>query len=888
MKRPSLRRDQAPKTTLPAEPLRVQIAPAARQIVRNLLLTDTGTVWAGYRMGPARWDFTSMDAKNNLLEQVADGWASLLGRDMQERVTNRPHPVADWAAALDRRTPSPTNEAAWHEHLVRMQRRVRQAGMDDKIVYRYFTVGQIDPDTDLLDEVLGHLLHGRPASDEVRKVLAEEKRVADAVTATLGWRGKRMGEVDAGWLRARSLAPGVPAPALSRPEGWSAADIDALSNDVRWHEDPLDRSVQVTAFRDGHRLRRHAMVLTVTQMDDQEYPENGLDPWQAYAERATDPDGLPFAVEWNLVGRLTPGEELRRRAELDLNKADAVAESYLVHQERPPAYTEQGIVVAEEAKNQISTGAARVSGRFVGTVNALVVGEDLVDENGRVVKPAEEVAEERADALRRLYRGNELRMQFTVPTGQSLKLREFVPGEPVDTKGYQRQIRLGYLAAGLPNVSATVGDGRGPYLGYTRGAARRPVFHDPHYATEGSKRLGRRQNMWVVAGTLGSGKSVLLCSIAYPATLRDERVVVNDPSGPMMSLCAMPELAPYSTAVNLLHGAPGTLSPPSLVREPRPEEFVTDDGVNQRAYEQALAEARGERRAITVDTARRCLEADLYDSKTTWEVLRAAADVVAETTGWHEHVTLWDLVASLGRLNVDHATKVARALVTASQMPLLSLLFPPHGSTGEFIAPATRETGLTVISTPGIRVAPDASPREEWSPSELAAEPILRLTAAYTQRLLFNKAMSRRAIAIFDEAESLTDAGAGRYMLTRLGRDHSKWNIAVYLGLKNVTDEMLGTELRNFLAGAFVGKVAAKAPAQDMLRVLNVEDPRYASVLMNLSNTRAGEFVHLDIDGQVGGIRVDVDYHPELKRYVLTDPTPEGSDAWELTEGANA
>jgi hypothetical protein len=881
-----LRRNR-PATTLPEAPLHAALAPSTRQMVRNMILTADGTVWAGYRLGPARWDYTSLDAKAALLEAVADGWAHLLGRDLQERVTNRPHPVADWARRLDERTPHPADERLWREHLLRMQRRVGQAGMDDKIVYRYFTVGQIDPDIDLLGQTLAYYLHGTQPAAEVRKVLAEEKQVADAVGGP-GWRAKRMTERDAGWLRTRSLAPGLPAPLPTRPEGWDEGDIDVMSNDVRWHEDPLARSVQVAAWRDGRKITRHAMVLTVSRMDDLGYPENGLDPWQAYAERATDPDGRPFAVEWNLVGRLMTGQELKSRSELDLNKADSIKDSYIAHGERPPGYTEQGIAVAEEAKNQIATGAARVSGRFVGSVNALVIGEDLVDENGRVVKPADEVAEERAAALRRLYGGNELRMELTVPTAQSIKLREFIPGEPVDRKGYQRQIRLDYLSAGLPNVSAAVGDDRGPYLGFTRGAARRPFFHDPHYATEGRKHLGRSQNCWLVTGTLGSGKSVLLGAVADVEAGRGIRVVVRDPSGPLMRLCEMPDLAPHATALNLLRGAPGTLSPPSLVREPRREEFLIGTGVDEDAYRQAVAEARGERRALSIDIARRCLEADLYNEPHTREVLRAAADLATEATGWHDRTSLWDLIAGLNRLNDPHALRVANALTSASQMPMLSLLFPPFGHSGEFMAPTLVDRYLTVISTPGIRRAPDGAPREDWSPAELAADPVMRLTAQFTNRLLFDKPMNERAVAIFDEAEDMTDTGAGRHMLNRLGRDHSKWNIAVYLGLKNVTDQMMGTELRNFVAGAFVGRVASREPAEAMLRVLNVDDRRYASRLMNLSSTRPGEFVHLDLDGQVGGIKVDLDYYPLLKEYLLTDPTPEGSDAWDLTEGGSA
>lgn len=847
----------------PAE-MHLSLAPAVRQLVRNLMVTTDGTVWAGYRMGPARWDFLSDDAKAFVLEQSTDAWATLLGRDVQERVTMRPYPVTAWAKALDERTPLPPNEDDWNDHLVRMQERVQQAGMDDRITYRYFTVGTVESDTDVLAEVVAHVLTGAEPSEQVRKVLAEEKRVADAVAAP-AWRGVRMTDREQGWLRARSLAPGLVAPISALQQGWESPEqMRTFESDVRWHEEPFDRGVKVTAWRNGEQIIRHVQVLTLARSGDHDYPDSGLEPWQAFADRALDSAGVPFSVEWNIVGRLTPGEELNRRAELDYAKAKSLAESYRLHEEEPPQYTMRGIAVADEIKDQVSTGVARESGRFIGTINVLVTGDTPVQ------------MEERADALRRLYGGNALRMEFHPPHGQALKLREFVPGEPVDARGYQRQIRLDYLANGLPNVSQDVGDARGPYVGYTRGSNRQPVMHDPHFTTEGRGELGRGQALWIIAGTLGSGKSVLQGLIAYEAAIRRTRTVIRDPSGPLARLCELPEIKPFARAINLLESPRGTLSPPSLVRDPQRREFVDDA-----AWEQARALAAGERRALTIDTARRCLDWDLYANPETTATLRAAADGVHERTGWGPQTTLWDVMEAASALGTGSARDLVAALRSAADMPILNLLFP---FPGDEVEGPTSDTILTIVSTPGIKRAGDESPREDWSPQELAADPVLRLTARFTDRLLFQKAMSERALIILDEAEDVTDTGAGRALLSRLGRDHSKWNIAVYLGLKNVTDQMMGTELRNFVAGAFVGKQAARDPAVEMLRVLNVEDQRYATDLMALGDTAPGEFVHLDAFGRVGAMRVDVDYHEALRGVLLTNPTPEGSTAWNPAE----
>ncbi len=218
-------------------------------------------------------------------------------------------------------------------------------------------------------------------------------------------------------------------------------------------------------------------------------------------------------------------------------------------------------------------------------------------------------------------------------------------------------------------------------------------------------------------------------------------------------------------------------------------------------------------------------------------------------------------------------------------MPRLSLMFAPDGQGGDFVLQRGERPVLTVISTPGIKRAADGVHRSDWNPDELAANPVLHLAQLYTMRELYGKPMGEPAVAVFDEAEDMLDGGTGRAQMARLGRDHSKWNIAVYLCLKNVNDAMLGGGLRNFVAGAFIGRTATEKPALEFAEVLNLRDPAYARTLMRLSQNEPGEFVHLDVDGRVGGIRTDVDYFPRLKDVLLTTPaTSGGQGAWKREE----
>lgn len=839
-----------------------RLGTGTRALVGNLLMRTDGTVLAGYRVGPRRWDYLPNETRASEIASAADVYAALSGRLFHERVTTRPYPVANWAARLDARTPRPlpgVGEETWNRHLARQQARIAASGMDEKVVYRYVGVGMVPPRLDLKAAVAAE-------SPAVADLLASERLVADAVKA---WPAVRMSESEQAWLRVRSLAPGLLPPAVADVgDGWDEQSLPALADHVRWSEEPFGRTVSVRAVVDGVMHERAVQVLSVARMSDLNYPECGLEPWQTYAERAVDGRGVPFGVDFSIVGELRTGEQMKSGAEMDLRKAIWLERDFREHNEPPPAGIEKGIAVAKSTRDAVHEGRAVEAGRFVGTINMVVTGEPLM-RGGRQIASAAEVCEDRAAALQRLFAGNDLRMELAAAQPQSLKLAEVTPGEAMERFGYQRQVRYDYLAAGVPSADTQVGDRSGPYMGTSRAAAARAFMHDPHYATEGRGARGRGNNFWLIPADLGGGKSMLAGTIAYNGARRSARVVISDPSGPLAALTQLPELKEHSLSIDLLKGPRGVLSPPSLIREPMRADFDSPG-----EWAEAIDQAQGERRRLVADIARRCLESDLYASPGTVAVLRDAARKVT----WYEWFTMWDLVAQLRTLNDPHAHAVADALTDASSTPLLSLLFPVRGQAAEPVR--VYDARLTVISTPGVRRAPDGVPREDWNDAELAADVILRLVSLFTDRLIYGKPRDERCIAIFDEAENLTDFGPGRGFLSRLGRDHSKWNIAVYMLVKSIDPQMLSGELRNFLAGAFVGRMSNVSSAEAMLDVLNVRDRRYARTLMGLSRVVPGEFVHLDADGRVGGVRIDLDYLPHLKAALLTNPEPDGAQAW--------
>lgn len=893
-----IRKTPAP-TVAPAAPFALRTS--ARQLVANLTVTATGAVWAGYRMEAARWDYLGEQAQESVLSRNQDIWAGLTGHDLLEKTMTRPHPVDRWAANLDKRTPHPlefhTCEQrrftpqqlldgacgceTWNRHLVRMQRRISQAGLDDKFTVRYFRLGQIDPTINVVDALHELTTRGtRPAAKELLDVLSAERAMLDTMRSA-PWRAHRLTETEQRIVRARSLAPGAPA-------GWVGDgpavydELSAETSSVRWHEEPFDQHLAVTSLRGRTPVRRLVSVLTLLRPAAISYPESGLEPWQIYPERVTDAEGRSFPVELTLAGRVMSGEELQKQATYDLNRAQHTMRQYdAFPNETPHDDVAEGIDAARRVRTEVFRGEERVAGRFRGSVNATLWAEDVLDaKTGEVIRTAEEVLAERTDAFKRLMRGNDLRQHWDVAEGQAGKLTEGIPGEPMVRGAYQRQFPLSFLAAGLPNVSASLGDGAGPYEAYTRGGARRPFQFDTHYTTEGRKAIGRKANLWIVVASLGGGKSIKMMVTAYNAVRRGIRCVYSDPSGlGPARMAAMPEIAPGAVVRNMTNAEPGELSPPSLVRMPTLEEF---DGDTER-YLKRIGHARAQIRSSVEDVVWMLMPQDIWDITGRG----GARTLLRETVGrlqWSTDSDLWQLVDAL-EASGELGTSMARVMREASESEKLSALFAPRGQGGDFVRLHTgslvRPT-LTVITTPGLISAASGVPRGEWNADEMASPVLRHLAAQLTSRELFDKAMSERACGFFDEAHHYKDSGSGRAMLQNLGRDHSKWNIHGEIASQDLDGALVG-DLRNYLAGAFVGQMKNIDHAQQLLPILHIEDKRYASQLLELSVDVPGEFVVLDADGRVGAIRVDTGYFPELEAAIFTNPNPEGSDAWDTT-----
>ena len=111
------------------------------------------------------------------------------------------------------------------------------------------------------------------------------------------------------------------------------------------------------------------------------------------------------------------------------------------------------------------------------------------------------------------------------------------PADGGATPDYVQQMTVEQFGAMVPSASAEVGSPQGTYIGYSPTGSARPVRYDPTEAPRTS-----RPSAVLLAGTLGSGKTLAAESIAFAAQRRGSLIVDFDPK-PDHGLDRVPELA---------------------------------------------------------------------------------------------------------------------------------------------------------------------------------------------------------------------------------------------------------------------------------------------------------------------------------------------------------
>jgi hypothetical protein len=693
------------------------------------------------------------------------------------------------------------------------------------------------------------------------------------------------------WLMHRSVGLGLPAPGgLMSPPGlsdtWETTDLNAFTEGVVIRPTPLGRCVQMIDRRPDHDpLTSYVAVVTLGRMPEMIIPDP-RGPWLA----ATD--ALPWSVEACATVDILAGQHVRGGVTKALLRIRDQQRQYQIHDIDEPASLTRQADHARHIEDEMSHGDDLVSTRTEGWYRLAVAGR------------SEAECMERVRAVRDLYKRRH--MDAVLTKGQASLVREFVPGEPVSSTAYRRRLPMRYFAAGLPQVSTRLGDRRGPLIGLIASSVRRPVMFDTHYSTE----LKKASGLVPIVGRQGAGKSVLEAAICYQAARRGIRTVMLDPSGPLAALCHMPELREFAEHIDLAKAPPGTLSPWAVVPEPQRGHFDTAED-----FDEAVDEARAERKTLAIDIARMLLPAQIDANPHTEPLLlRAIREVGAERDR-----SYWMVIGRMREyagLNADgtagtsgigpgfdhrlrdeaaamHAQTLADLLADTAETRQGRLFFPPlQSNAGEHADRQPRaEAVLTVITMSGLVLPNPTVPREHWSFTERMSVPALHLASWYATRAIYGLPRHVRKVLALDECHFLAMWPVGRALFQRVGRDTRKYNVCCLAASQDPADT-LNMDVANHVAGAFVGRIEDEQVAADALRLLGVPtDAGYEHAIGTLSQMGPDgtppdyrEFVFRDPDGNVDRFVADLSYNPALLAVVNTDARPAGEPAGDLAE----
>ncbi|GAA1930716.1 ATP-binding protein [Streptantibioticus ferralitis] len=810
-------------------------------IIGNLTITRSGHVTAWYVASPQRWSFRTIADRNALITAHASRLSELTGRRLHIRVTHRPYPVARWAQELDNSVINPL--PSWRQYLAEEQVKVARLPLDDKIVYYGVRVGKLTQLGRTARKLIGTAIEREIAGlqrdiGDVDRIMAGHGMDATPATAS-----------DMDWLMTRSLGLCLPAPLDLRQQPtdmWEPTDLAEWTSGIEWAApSPYAPHIVVSGEREGQPVSRYVSVLTLGRMELPPIPEVS-GPWLQRLDQLPFPYELAATIDVRVSAEA--GDEIR-------GQLAQIRHQVRHHQEHGvevpislARQSAQGQVIEDETRS----GPSGLNTRIRGWFRVAIAATD------------EERLRDRIKKVSDLYGEH---ITVVRPAGQYALAREFIPGEPLSTEAYKRRMPITTLAGSLPAVSAAVGDRRGFNLGFTSGTSRRPVMWHPWHAQEVRESSG----LTPIVGTLGSGKTALGGDTVYNTSLMGVPWVVLDPSGPVGRICELPELRPYSKAIDLMNAEPGTLNPFRIVPDPERSHYTTDqfwqeadrEAAAEAAYRRELQRAAGHRRTLAVDVLLGLLPAQIAATPETYMVVLKAAERAAATA----HASPRDIIAELRRIEgsyEEHARNIADLLDSAAALPQGQLIFPAVDAGDDQYQ--TRHWRLVVMSLKGLSLPNAETAREDWSMEERYSVPLLYLAGWYAQRSIYARDLHERKGLWLDECHEMQRVSSGRELMRKSGRDSRKHNARVLLSTQDGED-VYASGITNWVDSVFVGRTTGQAAQRSALKLLGVEpDNGYEAMLAELSaqahdakdRRRNREFIYADGAGGIERITVTI------------------------------
>ena len=392
-------------------------------------------------------------------------------------------------------------------------------------------------------------------------------------------------------------------------------------------------------------------------------------------------------------------------------------------------------------------------------------------------------------------------------------------------RDYSDVLTIEQLGALMPIGTHHAGSDTGVYLGRTVSGGLRPVKFD---ITEAS-RTGRPPSV-LLAGTLGSGKTIAAELLALQAERRGSLVVDVDPK-PDHNFEGLPELADRVHVIEL-SGAEryrGLLDPLAVAPEALREDLASSYLMELLPAAPAVWETQI-RKAV-----RSALEAPQPSCLRVLELLEQSDNSDARAAG--EALEVW-ADSGVGRLAFGDGT----AARIAAQRP------------------------VTTIKARGISLPAPGVPRGDYDQAERLGVATLKLIAAYAMRLVSGD-RSVHKVVLFDEAWFLLASRDGRRLIDRLNRLGRAENATLILATQQLAD--IG-DIENLIGTRFIFGQETVAEARHALQLLGL-DPEDRALVERVRGYRRGRCLMRDIDDRVAEVQIDPVYAHLLE---ILDTTP--------------
>ncbi len=520
---------------------------------RNVLLGPGGEAAALYRAEPVSYPFLPVGEKWALLHRL-ERFGHLVGADFSVWRVQRSYPAECYVAELEGAADAGHADAeGWRRFLE--GHAARLAELDSHLPEIYVSVSLREPPKGHLRsldrarrrvEELTGVGGPRPISGAELAGLADaEERTFQRLAGVVGLRRASTPELQ--WLLRRGSCRGVAEPVLEPAwapdalviEGEGSPSYEPLEHDL-WRcanapmtEDPSEPPSLEVEAEEGSSFQ--AILCAGSLAEEAEFP-GPAELLFAPMEGAGFPVDAVLHARW--IGNRDALGQVRKRI---LDVEHAYREQAEGAHGGPGWQAEDDRELAREYEAVLQASAHPPMLR---AYLSFAVGA-----------PERAELERRVQALRERF--GEVRLHRPRGLQHRLLFDHMPRTDAGSVPDYRQQMTVEQFGAMVATASAEVGSAGGLYIGHSPGAAARPVRYDPTEAPRTARPSGV-----LLAGTLGSGKTLAGQLIAFGAQRRGSLVVTFDPK-PDHNLEGVPELA-GSVEVLELSGDPshrGKLDP---------------------------------------------------------------------------------------------------------------------------------------------------------------------------------------------------------------------------------------------------------------------------------------------------------------------------------------